>query len=89
MNRAPKARHSIKNISRILSDSMAAGQIQKFCLKILLWTVLILIATGINDRMLFISWPATKLSKENLGHLCRAFGARFFPHPESRPDGRA
>ena len=52
MNRAPKARHSIKNTSRIPPDSMAAELTQKFCLKILLWTVLILIATVFNDRML-------------------------------------
>ena len=63
----------------MLSDSMAVGQIQKFCLKILLWTVLILIATGINDRMLLISWPATKLTKK-ISAICAAPSALISFH---------
>ena len=53
MNRAPKARHSIKNISRILSDSIAAVLIQKFWPKVALLMALILIGNVCMDRMLF------------------------------------
>ncbi len=49
---APKARHSIKNIPRVIVDPMAVEQFEEFLLKILSFVMLMLMADIFNDRLL-------------------------------------
>ena len=50
--RAPKVRHSIKNITRVILDSMVAEQVEEFFLKIPPLVMLVLIAYIFDDSAL-------------------------------------